>query len=659
MNEYILLEKIEIERPIVFLCGPFYLKTDEGDRRNILKKAILGRYKNNILPLIIDDFLTVENIDDPQISLQLMEEICAAISVKTYIFMDTLSSAAELGMFASSAFGNKIQVLIPKKSDIYNKSNVGFFVKEIALKSKPDMIKVLEYRPGVSRKAIATDYIVEFYSFVNNKLPLNIGESIDSDGDLIKSNSKIDLNVIESTDMPQKPFEICYSSNNNHLQIKVSIKLLFYVTLSILACEYESFFTNKDKKFDENNLKRIELQTQNAFFNLINKKNFYKMIKPSGISFHTILEQKQNDRLLKHIVKFLCVFNKHSDYGTIQLFKNPLGKIINRYSADEHLYDVINIWQESFELIKKINNEPDLFFETIQIKTSRKKRDIVKYRDDENGEKARKLHECISKCLKRVHSFSENSFAYKKRENIKTCVTNHLDSIGFMKYDIKKFFDSISIKKLISKMISELKMEKTKRNLLEEIILTCSYKGKIPLGFVTSPLLSDMYMKDIDLELNTISIGLGYVYTRYADDILISSRKPIQKTEYDEFNLSIKKLLLKNRLKINEKKSQHINFDKSHTFFRYLGINIIHKKEGNLLSLGKIYINNVAKEYIDYDKEKKKKSSQQDSSAYLFYSQLRVIGKIGFIKQIEGDVGLERLKQRLYKYSPSVDLENI
>ena len=122
-NKYILLEKIKIERPIVFLCGPYYKKDDAGDRRRILKREILAKYHNNILPLIIDDFLTLENIDDPQISLQLMEEKCADISVKTYIFLDTLSSAAELGMFASSAYGNKIQVLIPKADDIYNKAS--------------------------------------------------------------------------------------------------------------------------------------------------------------------------------------------------------------------------------------------------------------------------------------------------------------------------------------------------------------------------------------------------------------------------------------------------------------------------------------------------------------------------------------------------------
>ena len=655
-NKYILLDKIKIDRPIVFLCGPYYKKDDEGDRRRILKSEIMAKYHNNILPLIIDDFLTLENIDDPQISLQLMEEICADISVKTYIFLDTLSSAAELGMFASSAYGNKIQVLIPKADDIYNKGNVGFFVKEIALKSKQDMITTLEYRPAVRRNAIATDYIVEFYSFVNNKLPLNIRKSIDSDCDLKEFASQKDLIIIESTDMSHNPYEICYSIDNDNLQIKLSIKLLFYVTLSILACEYKDFFSRKDNDFGKIDLDKIEILTQCAFLELIKIKSPFIRIKPKNISFHTNLKKEQNDKLIKHIVKFLHVFNTKSDYGTIQLFKDPLGKIIDLKPPGNYLGDVINFTKESFELIEQICNEPNMFYEKIKIKTARKERDIVKYRDDGNGKKARELHKCISKCLKRAYRFSDNSYAYKEGEGIKTCVTKHLSGIGFVKYDIKKFFDSIPIDRLVSKMMNELNIHESYTGNLRRIIRACSYDDKIPLGFVTSPILSDMYMKDIDDNISTKIKDVDYKYTRYADDMLISSNKPISECEYCKLDNFINKLLLKNGLKINEKKSQYINFDERHAFFRYLGINIIYKEDGNSLSLGRTYINEVAKEYIAYDKEKNKRSSQQDVKEHLFYARLRLIGKVGFIKQIEGAEGLERIKRRLYKYNPNIDL---
>ena len=99
---YILRDEIIIRRPIVFLCGPYCQKTNKSDRRNILRKCFKDNFKDGVLPLIIDDFLTEENIKDPQINIQLMEEIFASISQKTYIFLDTLSAASELGLFMNT-----------------------------------------------------------------------------------------------------------------------------------------------------------------------------------------------------------------------------------------------------------------------------------------------------------------------------------------------------------------------------------------------------------------------------------------------------------------------------------------------------------------------------------------------------------------------------
>ena len=59
---YILRDKIVIRRPIVFLCGPYYQKSNRTDRRNIMRKCFKDNFGDSVLPLIIDDFLTEENI---------------------------------------------------------------------------------------------------------------------------------------------------------------------------------------------------------------------------------------------------------------------------------------------------------------------------------------------------------------------------------------------------------------------------------------------------------------------------------------------------------------------------------------------------------------------------------------------------------------------
>ena len=81
---------------IVFLWT-ILSKTNKSDRRNILRKCFKDNFKDGVLPLIIDDFLTEENIKDPQINIQLMEEIFASISENIY-FLDTLSCCIGTGV---------------------------------------------------------------------------------------------------------------------------------------------------------------------------------------------------------------------------------------------------------------------------------------------------------------------------------------------------------------------------------------------------------------------------------------------------------------------------------------------------------------------------------------------------------------------------------
>ncbi len=247
MKEYCLLENIIIERPLLFLCGPYYKKTDGKDRRKILSSFILSESKNNCLPLIIDHFLTEDNIKDPSVSIKLMEEICAAVSYRTYIFLDTLSSAAELGIFSSSAYMNKIFVFIPKQKDVY-KYNVGYFVKKVALKIDENRTTVLEYRPRVTRSALSTDFVSEKYSFVDNKVPTNIQELIRDDREL-SSKDKQTLKVDRGTGRPQTPYHITFCIDENTLIINTSIRLLFYVTLAIASEEYADFFNKRDDDF--------------------------------------------------------------------------------------------------------------------------------------------------------------------------------------------------------------------------------------------------------------------------------------------------------------------------------------------------------------------------------------------------------------------------
>ena len=156
---YILRDEVLIKRPIIFLCGPYFKKGNKSDRRYLLRKCFRKHYRDGVLPLIIDDFLTEDNIKDSNVNIQLLEEIFAAISCKTYIFLDTLSAASELGLFMNHAFTNSVVAYVPKESDILNKSNVGYFVKDVILKMNSEQAKCIEYRPAITRSVISLSLI--------------------------------------------------------------------------------------------------------------------------------------------------------------------------------------------------------------------------------------------------------------------------------------------------------------------------------------------------------------------------------------------------------------------------------------------------------------------------------------------------------------------
>ena len=153
---------------------------------------------------------------------------------------------------------------------------------------------------------------------------------------------------------------------------------------------------------------------------------------------------------------------------------------------------------------------------------------------------------------------------------------------------------------------------------------------------------------------------------------MLSSPNAIDSDSKDLVVSFVRDELEKIDLKINDDKTQAINFDSSHHFMRYVGVNIVEDQSGksNYLSVGNSYIHDLAKDIISYNQEKeqyqnrslnKNPNQSQDESADkpLFYKRVEVIGKIGFIKQIEGDRGVKRLKTRLRKHYPDIDFYDL
>ena len=162
----------------------------------------------------------------------------------------------------------------------------------------------------------------------------------------------------------------------------------------------------------------------------------------------------------------------------------------------------------------------------------------------------------------------DSSFGFEKNKNIMMNATMHAHHEYLFKTDISKFFDSFDVgmvkrtvhkamklnsdslykRRTLRKFTKEQKeyascaldifnIKWRKKEFYYENLLTAllCYKGKLATGSPASPALANLYMRPFDVGMNVflkdveIKTGQEFTYTRYADDIVISSNKPIPK----------------------------------------------------------------------------------------------------------------------------------
>lgn len=136
------------------------------------------------------------------------------------------------------------------------------------------------------------------------------------------------------------------------------------------------------------------------------------------------------------------------------------------------------------------------------------------------------LFEDIIKCLPH-----DSAFAYIKNRDTKQELQRHTDngSKWFLKIDLKDFFPSCNSVLVLSKLSNlypfyYLSLDTMTK--LGHLIDLCMLDGGLPQGTPTSPLLTNLVMVAYDYKITEFlkKCGAGYVYTRYADDILISNK---------------------------------------------------------------------------------------------------------------------------------------
>lgn len=104
-------------------------------------------------------------------------------------------------------------------------------------------------------------------------------------------------------------------------------------------------------------------------------------------------------------------------------------------------------------------------------------------------------------------------------KNIRSNASAHLAKKIILKIDIKNFFESISLEQ-VAFVFQELGCSLDISIMIAKLV---TLNGNLVAGFVTSPVIANLALISMDNELNSIYCNDKYNYTRYADDITISS----------------------------------------------------------------------------------------------------------------------------------------
>lgn len=100
----------------------------------------------------------------------------------------------------------------------------------------------------------------------------------------------------------------------------------------------------------------------------------------------------------------------------------------------------------------------------------------------------------------------------------------HIGSNYVLSLDLKDFFPSVSAKKVYG-IFSSVGYNKEMCTLLTNL---CVFNGGLPQGAPTSPKLANLVCAKLDSRINGYAGPKGITYTRYADDITMSSNTAIK-----------------------------------------------------------------------------------------------------------------------------------
>lgn len=174
-------------------------------------------------------------------------------------------------------------------------------------------------------------------------------------------------------------------------------------------------------------------------------------------------------------------------------------------------------------------------------------------------EELKNIQRAISMLLLSIFEPSEHAMGFCRGRGIDTNARVHVGQNCIFNTDLENFFPSITKKMVRKALYRELGEKLRCREAINYICSLCTVPNDdgvevLPQGSPASPVLSNIVLKPLDVELAQLAKSAECRYTRYADDITFSHSRQLRRLI--PLRYRIRFIIEKHGLKINEKKTK-------------------------------------------------------------------------------------------------------
>ncbi len=131
----------------------------------------------------------------------------------------------------------------------------------------------------------------------------------------------------------------------------------------------------------------------------------------------------------------------------------------------------------------------------------------------------KKIQRAIVKNILSYEPISIYAYAYRFGGSVQKNALHHVGKEKVLKLDIKHFFDSILYSTVKAKCFPKERFSDNARTLLS---ILCYFGDSLPQGAPTSPIITNIIMRDFDETVGDFCKGRNISYSRYCDDMTFS-----------------------------------------------------------------------------------------------------------------------------------------